>query len=145
VDSSRSAIQIARENAIKRNVKCDFLVMDVLENFEKILGAFDFVYDWLLLHHIFPEKRRLYCENLIKILNPEGMYLSVCFSEEDRHFGVSGKYRETSLGTTLYFSSEKELRDLFAPFFQIEELKTIEIAGKSGPHFSIYAFMTKSS
>jgi len=145
VDSSRSAIQIARENAKKRKLKCDFLVMDVLGDFEKIQGVFDFVYDWLLLHHIYPENRRSYCENVSKILTPEGRYLSVCFSEEDQQFGGSGKYRETALGTTLYFSSEKELRGLFDPFFQVEELKTIEVTGKSGLHFSLYAFMTKGT
>ncbi|MCJ7580607.1 MAG: class I SAM-dependent methyltransferase [Candidatus Aminicenantes bacterium] len=144
VDSSLSAIQIAKENAKKRNLECDFLVMDVLENFDKIKGTFDFVYDWLLLHHIYPKKRKAYCGNVNKILNQGGKYLSVCFSEKDRHFGGSGKYRETSLGTTLYFSSEKELRNLFVPFFQIEELKTIEVASKSSPHLSHYAFMTRA-
>jgi len=143
VDSSPSAIEIAKENAKKRNLECDFLVMDVLGNFEKIQEAFDFVYDWLLMHHIYPKKRRAYCENVNRMLKPGGRYLSVCFSEEDQHFGGSGKYRETPLGTTLYFSSEKELRDLFNPVFQIEELKTIEVTGKAGPHLSLYAFMTK--
>lgn len=143
VDSSPSAIRIAKENARKRNLECEFLVMDVLGDFDKIQGTFDFVYDWLLLHHIYPKKRKSYCENVNKILKPGGKYLSVCFSEEDQHFGGSGKYRETPLGTTLYFSSEKELRDLFVPFFQIEELKTIEVASKPGPHLSLYAFMTK--
>lgn len=145
VDSSRSAIRIAKKNAKKRNLECDFLEIDVLGGLEKIQGTFDFVYDWLLLHHIYPKTRRLYCENVNKILNPGGRYLSVCFSEEDRQFGGSGKYRETALGTTLYFSSEKEMRDLFVPYFQIEELKTIEVLGKSGPHLSLYAFMTKKS
>ncbi len=143
VDNSPSAIKIARENARKRNLKCDFQVMDVLRDFKKIQWNFDFVYDWLLLHHIYPKKRRSYCENVSKILNPGGTYLSVCFSEEDRQFGGSEKYRETPLGTTLYFSSEKELRDLFVPLFQIEELKTIEVTGKPGPHLSLYALMTK--
>ena len=143
VDSSPTAIRIAKKNARKKNVECEFLAIDVLEGFEKILGTFDFVFDWLLLHHIYPEKRKFYCDNVYKLLNPAGRYLSVCFSEEDLQFGGSGKYRETPLGTTLYFSSEKELRDLFAPFFQIEELRTIKTAGKSGHHQSIYVFMTK--
>ena len=143
VDSSPSAIEIAKENAKERNLECEFLVMDVLGSFDKFQGTFDFVYDWLLLHHIYPEKRNSYCENVNKILKAEGKYLSVCFSEEDRQFGGSGKYRKTSLGTTLYFSSEKELRDLFDPVFQIKGLKTIEVTGKSGPHLSLYAFMTK--
>jgi SAM-dependent methyltransferase len=106
-------------------------------------GTFDFAYDWELLHHIFPEQRRKYVENVAGLLNPKGHYLSVCFSERDPQFGGSGKYRETPLGTVLYFSSEVELRDLFEPFFHINELKTIQVSGKIAPHLAIYAFMQK--
>jgi hypothetical protein len=47
------------------------------------------------------------------------------------------------MGTTLYFSSEAELRALFSPFFAIQELKTIEIAGKYGSHRTVYALMER--
>jgi hypothetical protein len=47
------------------------------------------------------------------------------------------------LGTVLFFSSEKELRNLFKPYFNVEELKTIEIAGKFVPHKAIYTFIAK--
>ena len=144
VDSSPSAIKTARENAAKRDLKCDFFVMDVLGDFKTLKETYDFVYDWWLLHHIYPNQRRAYCKNVSKILSPGGIYLSVCFSEDDRQFGGRGKYRVTSLGTKLYFSSEKEIKNLFSHFFEIEELKTIETAGKSGPHLSIYALMTNS-
>jgi hypothetical protein len=33
------------------------------------------------------------------------------------------------------------LRELFDPYFNIKELKTIEIRGKFGPHLANYAFM----
>lgn len=78
-----------------------------------------------------------------KLLNSGGHYLSVCFSEKDPLFGGSGKYRETPLGTVLYFSSEEELKELFSRFFRIIELKTIEIEGKFAPHLANYAFMVK--
>jgi len=145
VDISTTAIKIAKENAKKKRVKCNFLVTDVLGDLEEVVKeTFDFAYDWELLHHIFPEKRKRYVENVYKILNPGGKYLSVCFSEKDPQFGGSGKYRETRLGTILYFSSEDELRALFEPYFHIKGLKTIEISGKFGPHLAIYAFMEKS-
>ncbi len=143
IDNSPTAIQIARENAKKRNLECDFLVGDVLSGLDEVRETFDFVYDWQLLHHIYPDKRPAYCESVNEILNTGGKYLSVCFSEEDPQFGGSGKYRKTPHGTTLYFSSEKELENLFGVYFHIEELKIIEIAGKSGPHLSVYVFMTK--
>ena len=143
IDISPTAIEFARENAIRKGVRCKFLAGDVLSALDEVMGTFDFAYDWELLHHIFPEKRKKYVENVHKILNPGGKYLSVCFSEKDTQFGGSGKYRKTHIGTILYFSSEGELRDLFEPYFKIKELKTIEIIGKSTSHFANYAFMER--
>lgn len=139
-DIAESAIRIAKENARKRGVECDFIVADVLDDRDEFNEAFDFAYDWELLHHIYPEDRKRYVKNVHKMLKASGKYLSVCFSEKDPHFGGSGKYRETQLGTVLYFSSEDELRALLEPYFDIEELKTIKI---SGPHIANYVFAEK--
>ena len=143
IDISPTAIRIAEENAKNKGIKCNFLVADVLGGLDEVKEAFDFVYDWGLLHHLFPADRGKYVENVHRILNPGGKYLSVCFSEKDPKFGGSGKYRDTSLGTVLYFSSEDELRDLFKPYFKIKELETIEIKGKFAPHLMNYVFMEK--
>ena len=141
VDLSPTAITLAKENAKKKGVMCDFIVANVLGDLKEVVGTFDFAYDWELLHHIFPEQRTKYVENVSRLLKSKGHYLSVCFSEKDPQFSGSGKYRETPLGTILYFSSEDELRDLFKPYFQIDELRTIQISGKFAPHLAIYAFM----
>ena len=143
VDISPSAIKIARENAQKKGTKSNFLTADVLGNLSELKETFDFAYDWEVLHHIFPENRKKYVENVHRILHPKGKYLSVCFSEKNSQFGGSGKYRATPLGTTLYFSSEEELKNLFHPYFEIKELKSIEILGKFAPHIAIYAFMER--
>ena len=143
IDISPTAIKIAKGNAKKKNVKCNFFVDDVIGDLNKIEETFTFAYDWELLHHIFPKKREKYVENVYRLLNPRGEYLSVCFSKKDTQFGGSGKYRKTRLDTLLYFSSEDELRDLFDPFFNIKELKTIEISGKPAPHLANYIFMKK--
>jgi SAM-dependent methyltransferase len=164
IDISPSAISIAKKRAIERGIKCNFLVADILGKLERaiergikcnflvadILGKledledkFDFAYDWELLHHIFPEKRKLYVENVYKLLDLKGKYLSVCFSEKDPCFGGQEKYRETPLGTVLYFSSKEELEILFKPYFRIIKLKTIEIRGKPTPHIANYAFMER--
>ena len=143
VDISPTAIKIAQENAMEREVECKFLVADVRLDFAEVKETFDFAYDWTLLHHIYPEKRKKYAENVNRILNSGGNYLSVCFSEKDPCFGGTGKYRKTGVGTILYFSSEEEIGDLFEPYFTIEELKTIEISGKTLDHLAIYAFMQK--
>jgi SAM-dependent methyltransferase len=143
VDMSPTAIRIAEKNAKRKGVRCEFIIADVLGELEEVSGTFDFAYDWELLHHVFPEQRKKYVENVWGLLNPKGHYFSLCFSEENIQFGGTGKYRKTHLGTLLYFSSEGELRDLFEPLFHIAELRTIEIRGKHVPHRAIYALMER--
>ncbi|MCU0633087.1 MAG: class I SAM-dependent methyltransferase [Methanolinea sp.] len=143
VDLSPHAIEMARENAMEKGVQCTFLVADVLGDLSGTEGPFFFAYDWELLHHIFPQDRERYMENVERLLAPGSMYLSVCFHEDDPQFGGVGKYRKTPIGTTLYFSSLLELRDLFSPRFSIVDARTIRIPGKSGYHVANYFFMKK--
>ena len=145
VDISEKAIEIARELAQKYGVKCEFIVADVLGDMSEIKTSYDFVYDWELLHHIFPEYRNKYIENVHKLIKPQGHYLSVCFSEESTQFGGLGKYRKTPIGTVLYFSNEAEMESLFGRRFFVEELKSIEIKGKKGVHKAIYALMKRKN
>jgi cyclopropane fatty-acyl-phospholipid synthase-like methyltransferase len=143
VDFSKPAVEIAKKSASKKGVNCNFIASDVLGDMAEIQDTFDFAYDWELLHHIFPEDRETYINNVHRLLNPEGKYLSVCFSEKSPEFGGAGKYRKTPLDTVLYFSSESEILSLVEPLFEIEELETVEIEGKYGPHIAIYAFLKK--
>lgn len=125
----------------RKGLRARLLWADILGDLKEVEGPFDFAYDWELLHHIFPEQRKKYVENVYGKLKPGGSYLSLCFSEKDPQFGGTGKYRETRLGTVLYFSSETELRDLFEPYFRIEELKTVQVKGKYSDHIAVYVFM----
>ncbi|MFX0186177.1 MAG: class I SAM-dependent methyltransferase [Candidatus Hodarchaeota archaeon] len=145
IDISPAAIKIAKRNADEKKVKCNFLVADVLADLNELKQNYDFAYDWEVLHHIFPEKREIYIKNVYNLLNPEGIYLSVSFSDKDPCFGSQRKYRKTPLGTILYFSSENELKELFSSFFNIEILKTIEIRGKPISHLANYAFMKRKN
>jgi methyl halide transferase len=143
LDISPRAIEIARERAAAAGALVTFLVADLLGDLQGIPAGFDFAYDWEVLHHMFPEDREKYAGNVHRLLRPGGKYLSVCFSEEDPQFGGTGKIRKTPLGTTLYFSSEEELRDLFRPLFEVQTITTREVAGKYGPHLAVCAFMVK--
>jgi len=143
MDISENAIRIARKLSLTAGAKCKFFVADATGDLSECNSTFDFVYDWELLHHIFPEDREKYLNNVDRLLNPDGRYLSVCFSEDSPQFGGSGKYRKTPLGTVLYFSSEKEMELLFKRRFVIDELKTIDVMGKNMTHKAIYAFMKK--
>jgi len=145
VDIAEHAIEIARRSALRAGVACRFVAADVLGELPTINDKYDFGYDWELLHHIFPEDRERYVRNVCRLLNPSATHLSVCFSEHDPQFGGVGKYRETSLGTVLYFSSEAEVESLFATCFLVEELKTIELGGKHGSHRAVYALLRKKS
>ena len=143
VDISSKALELARQLAGKRSVYCRFVTADLCGDVNSLQDSFDFAYDWEVLHHMFPENRGLYVANVARMLRPRARYLSVCFSEEDPGFGGKGKYRKTPLGTTLYFSSEQELRHLFEPLFEIEELCTVEIVGKYTPHMAVKVLLTK--
>ena len=143
IDISPTAISIAKENAKRKGAICDFMVADVLHAADQIQGTYDFAYDWEVLHHVFPKGRKRYVENVYRLLNPGGKYLSVCFSEKDPQFGGQGKYRRTRLGTILYFSSENELKKLFGKDFLITELKTVDIEAKSVSHKANYVLMQK--
>jgi len=143
VDISRTAVALARRRARRQGVRCRFLTADVAGDLSRLPGSFAFAFDWELLHHLFPEQRARYVRNVWEKLAPGGLYLSVCFSEQDPQFGGRGKYRTTSIGTVLYFSSKAELRGLFAPGFRIFGLRTVEVAGKRGAHLAICAFLRR--
>jgi len=145
VDISEKAIEIARELAKKDDVICEFLAADVLGNLSGIHSKYDFVYDWELLHHIFPEDRNKYIDNVHRLLKSQGQYLSVCFSEANTQFGGGGKYRKTPIGTVLYFSNEAEMESLFRRLFYIVELKSVDIQGKNGVHKAIYALLRRKN
>jgi len=143
MDISSQAVKLANQLAVVEEVHCRFVTVDLLGDLAEYRDSFEFAYDWELLHHISPEDRTTYLKNVHDILKPEGVYLSVCFSERDSSFGGAGKYRTTNLGTILYFSSERELRELFVPFFDIIELSTMEIPGKYGPHMVNAAWLRR--
>jgi SAM-dependent methyltransferase len=142
VDISEVALDAGRQRAAREGVSCRFVALDLTKDVRALGASFDFAYDWEVLHHIFPADRELWVPNVHRMLRARGRYVSVCFSETDS-FAGSGKYRTTGLGTTLYFSSEPELRALFEPWFEIEGLATVEIAGRFQPHRVVTALMIK--
>lgn len=145
VDISPTAIREARRYAMAKKLTCTFEQANVTDSLPQWDAQFDFAFDWEVLHHIYPEQREAWAQSVYNLLKPNGNYLSVCFSESDKAFQSSAKYRTTPIGTTLYFSSEEEIRALFAPLFHITLLKTIEIEGKKQSHRVIWAEMYVAS
>jgi cyclopropane fatty-acyl-phospholipid synthase-like methyltransferase len=141
VDFSEKAVDLAKERTEKAGVKCSFKVADLIR--ETVGDTFDLAFEWEVLHHVFPEDREAYLDNVRALLNPDGLYLSVCFSEKSPQFGGKGKLRKTPLGTELYHSSEEELRALFEPRFEILGFSTMEIKGKYSPHLANLALLRR--
>jgi SAM-dependent methyltransferase len=143
IDFSKKAVELACKKAEQENVNCSFKVGDLTDKDFKAYTEYGFAYDWEVLHHVFPDERNTYIQNVVKILQKGSTYYTVCFSEEDPDFGEEGKYRKTPMDTTLYFSSEKEIEQLLETQFEIKELTTTEISGKYGPHKAIIALASK--
>jgi 2-polyprenyl-3-methyl-5-hydroxy-6-metoxy-1,4-benzoquinol methylase len=144
IDISPRAIEHAKNLARRMEVSCRFIVADLLSDLKAYHGGFDLALDWEVLHHIFPEDRERYVQNVHDLLCPGGRYISLCFSESALAFGGQGKLRDTPLGTTLYFSSEDELRKLFGTVFEVLDLSTVEIPGKYAPHMVNVAWLKRA-
>jgi SAM-dependent methyltransferase len=141
IDISETAIHMARQNALEKGLSAYFIVVDFLSDLPELKVTFDFIYDWDVLHHIFPEYRAQWVSHVRTLLNPGGKYLSVCFHQNDPAFGGKGKYRKTPIGTELYFSDENELRNLFETEFLILESRVLKIPGKTDSHIVNYFLM----
>ena len=86
IDTSEIAIEKAIEKASKANVKCTFIVIDLLTN--KIEGApFGFAFDRGCFHSLnSDEERKRFAENVIAHLEKDGLWLSlVGNADEQRH------------------------------------------------------------
>lgn len=111
IDLSERAIEYAKENALKAGCAIRLMAMDV-SSLRPLNETFDFVFEWSVLHHIMPEERRDYVEDVSRLLNEGGKYLSVCFSEESPEAPESGeKHAISPVGTRLYYSSQDELKN----------------------------------
>jgi SAM-dependent methyltransferase len=144
IDLSEEAVSRAEQVAADRGIDCTFLVLDLSVDMVDLNRTFDLAYDWKVLHHVFPERRAAWARNVHSLLRPGGTYVSVCFSDaEPTGFPGNGKYRTTPLGTTLYLSSEDEIRAVFEERFELEVVETIIVPGKSQPHTAVKCVMVR--
>lgn len=107
IDSSKTAIKQARKNAKKSGLdqSIKFELGNALElPYES--NFYDAVVDRGLFHHILPENRQIYLENVLRVLKKKAiMYLSV-FSERN----------QTGIGQLF---SRKKVEDLFGKIFAV--------------------------
>jgi len=145
IDLSENAIEYARKNAHKAGVKVRFMVLDI-DNLNHLNERFDFIFEWGLLHHLKIQNAwEKYVEAVNSVLNKGGKYLSMCFNDSSLEYkGKGSGYRSSPSGTKIYYSTQKELRELFKPYFKIIDEKLIHISGDKSPdHISNYFLMEK--
>ena len=143
IELSETAVRIAREKAKDRGLAVRFVSDDLRSSHAGFDAVFAFAFEWQVLHHILPEERPGYLANVAKMLAPGATYFALFFSDKDPSFGGSGKLRQTSIGTVLYFSDETEIRELYRPHFSIRELSEVVIPGVRGEHVAWCALAHK--
>ena len=145
VDVSESAIAIAKSKASQQKYSILFKVVNILDDISLIDDSFEFVNEWMILHHILPQDRNQYLNNVCSLLKPGGKYLSVSFSEADKQFGSppEGKLRKSPLGPTIYCADIDELENFFSPHFKISTKEITRIPGRQGEHTVNHLFMEK--
>lgn len=145
VDVSPTAIAAARKKSHERGLAAELVVADLTADTSHIAGPFDFVHEWMVLHHILPPDRKAYLANVMNLLNSGGRYLSVSFSEENEGFGEppTGKWRKSPMGPSIYCGALEEIAGFFMPHCSILKKKVIEIPGQKDPHLVNYLFMQK--
>jgi 2-polyprenyl-3-methyl-5-hydroxy-6-metoxy-1,4-benzoquinol methylase len=141
IDIAHAAIDLAQARAARKGVHPKFLVTDLSADHLHLPGPFEFAFEYEVLHHIHPEFREKYISNVRSLLTPGALYLAVCFSINDPNFGGTGKYRNTTIGTNLYFSDREELQELYERYFSVLELREVRVPGGPLPHLAWCAFL----
>ncbi len=87
IDTSATAIERAKEKALKANVRCSFIVADFLRN--RIEGApFGFIFDRGCFHSFDSEReRKRFAENVYDHLEREGLWLSLIGNADEKRNG----------------------------------------------------------
>ena len=110
VDTSPTAIGLARSKALERGVNAGFLVWDALD-LQGLGRQFETVLDCGLYHIFDDEDRSRYVESLSACVVPGGRYMMLCFS--DRVPPGFGPRR----------ISEAEIRESFSDGWRIESIE----------------------
>ena len=82
VDSAPLAIQKAKEKAAGRGLQVQFLVLNALD-LSRLNRKFDTATDSGLFHTLSDIDRPVFVENLAAILNQDGKYFMLCFSDQE--------------------------------------------------------------
>ena len=126
-DFSKGAIAMATKNFSHPNI--EFSVHDISKPLPMPSNSFDIVFDIMTSMSLGESQREVYLKELNRLLRPGGMvYLRTLCKEGDKNAahllknnGGSEKdtYIHPTLGSVERVFSEKDLRELYSPFFEI--------------------------
>ena len=111
IDASAIAIEKAKEKASKANVKCAFMVSDILTS--HIVGApFGFAFDRGCFHTLGSDKeRKRFAENVNGHLEKDGLWLSLLGNADEQRDGPGPPQR-----------SARDIVNAVEPYFEILSL-----------------------
>jgi len=129
IDFSKSAINIAKNNALKNklNNKTYFKIGNVL-NLPYKDNFFDLINDDGCLHHISKKDWKLYLNNINRVLKKNGILRIKVFSKNCNFYDENKKNTNSHWilipkKDYTYFFNTQELLNLFKNYFEIIELK----------------------
>jgi 2-polyprenyl-3-methyl-5-hydroxy-6-metoxy-1,4-benzoquinol methylase len=140
VDISGKAISIATERARGKRLEIHFIEADVLRLEDSVEGAFDFILDYSILHHIPLEHTKRYAEQFTRLLSKGGKLLLVCYSEKDG-YAEGKKVTKGKLGNTIYYRHAEEIRDAYQNLSELDSRETR--LGKALHHVGLCFLFTK--
>jgi ubiquinone/menaquinone biosynthesis C-methylase UbiE len=132
IDLIEDAITDAKAKAIKRNVKVNFVVGNVLQMDRLFKEAeFDIIIDSGLFHVMTDEERPIFAWQIHRVLKPDGKYFMLCFSDKE-----PGDYGPRRI-------SKAEIELTFTPLFKIVYIKDSTFDTGVGPS-SIKAYLVSA-
>lgn len=112
IDLASNAVFDAKEKAVKKHVKVNFIVGNVL-HMDQLFpeGEFDIAIDSGLFHAMSDEERPIFAEQVQRVLKRGGKYFMLCFSDKEPE------------GPGPRRVSKKEIEDTFGSLFKIIYIK----------------------
>ncbi len=145
IDYSKTAIDLARKDAINNGVKANFKVGDIL-NLPYSENSFDVIHDTGCLHHLKKGDWKLYLKNILKVLRKGGYYKLFTFST-DIKFLTGQKISKkknwiVQRGHYCHFFTKKEITEFFSKYFEILKMIRQQRKGKN-KYLYLVTYMTK--
>ena len=142
IDIIPKAVEYAKENAKKYSVedKTEFAVHDATDLTFLDNEKFDFVLDWATIHGLTIEAREIYVKQISEHIKPGKTQLLLrTFNNKT----TNEKFFESDVGGKIYFLNEKEINNLFEPYFKIIDRNESEPAFRKEFVFDEYLMIAK--